>query len=56
MDEINKITYEKIQPNIIIFPIFGSIGNRAKSFPNGVNSSFSSIACISIFKYFILFK
>ncbi len=47
MDEINKITYEKIQPNIIIFPIFGSIGNRAKSFPNGVNSSFSSIACIS---------
>ncbi len=53
MDEINnKITYQKIQPNIIILPIFGSIGNRAKIFPNDVNSSFSSIACISKF-YFI---
>lgn len=43
MDEI-KITYQKMHPNIIILPIFGSIGNLAKIFPSVVNSSFSSMA------------
>ena len=36
MDEI-KMTHPKMHPKIIILPNLGSIGNRAKIFPSGVN-------------------
>ena len=51
-----NINLKKILPSIIILQTSSSMANRAKIFPNSVNSPFSSIACISNLRYFYLNK